>query len=337
MSKTTVRKATPLDRAVGRYLETQEEQQELGNLAVSTVNLRRYALAILTEWAHGAGIEDPAALDDSALNKWLAWMLKRRRNGKQTSRETSISYQRQAGPFLKWVKAPMGDGYKRLKGEGDRTQDDAPSPEEISRMEDACNPDDERDKLNIRLLGQSGLRVQELLNLKPSDLREGAEGISFSVRVLGKGNRREQKKERFAPVDPDVYERLRDYAGQVAKKDAEHGSADKRGFIFYSRRRTSRKKGGHIERLTRSGVDQLVRNLAETAKVSRSDYRVYPHLLRHAAISNWLLAKVPPVTVARWVGHSDLKLIMKIYAHLGLDKTYESFPVWAKKKKKSAA
>jgi hypothetical protein len=45
---------------------------------------------------------------------------------------------------------------------------------------------------------------------------------------------------------------------------------------------------------------------------------------------------VPPVTVARWAGHSDLKLIMKIYAHLGLDKTYESFPVWAKKKKSAA-
>src|SRR2546422_4810729 len=124
-----VRQETPLDKAVTRYLELQTEQQELGNLSVSTVNLRRYALAILTEWAHGAGIEDPKALDDSTLNKWLAWMLKRKRNGKQTSRETSISYQRQAGPFLKWIKAPTGDGYKPLKGEGDRTGDDAPSPE----------------------------------------------------------------------------------------------------------------------------------------------------------------------------------------------------------------
>lgn len=318
-------KETPLDSAVVRYLANEQKQIDLGNLSPNTVNLRKYALDRLLEWAHATGIEDPSALDASKLDDWSLWMLKRKRNGKLTSRETALSYGKQVKPFLKWIKSPT-DGWRGLKSAGYREKDVA-SPEEIIRMEEKCGPGNERDKLIVRLLGQSALRVQELLDLKPSDLREGVEGISFSVHVLGKGNAHEQQKERFAPVDPDVYERLKEYA----KHGRENGQ-----FIFYSRRKTSKTKGGRYERLTRSGVDQLVRNVAEAAKVSREDRRIYPHVLRHAAISNWLLAHVPPVTVARWAGHSDLKLIMKIYAHLGLDKTYESFPVWAKKKKSAA-
>jgi len=312
-------KETPLDSSVARYLAQQTEQQELGNLSVATVNLRRYALGVLLDWAHAEGIEDAADLTAERLNGWLRWMLKRKRNGKLTSRETSRSYQRQAGPFLKWAKAPT-DGFKPLKGAGYREKD-VVTPDEILKMEKACS--DERDRLIVRLLGQSALRVQELLNLRPGDLREDRVAKSYSVRVLGKGNASEQKKERLVPVDPDVYTRL--------KHEAEHGPVPGGEYIFYSRRRTSKKRGGTIERLTRSGVDQLIRNVAEAAKVSRSDRRIYPHVLRHAAISNWLLAEVPPATVARWAGHSDLKLIMTTYAHLGLDRAYEAFPVWKKK------
>src|SRR5207244_2325907 len=143
--------------------------------------------------------------------------------------------------------------------------------EEIMAMEEACRDNNERDRLIVRLLGQSALRVQELLDLKPGDLRTGAEGISYSVRILGKGNAHEQQKERHAPVQSDVFDRLTAYGARAAKQDAEHGPADKRGYIFYSRRKSSKKKGGHVERLTRSGVDQLIRNVAEAAKVSTSE------------------------------------------------------------------
>ena len=300
---------SPIDLAVARYLKDQEEQKGLGNLSPATVAQRTFALGVLRDWAYVSGVEDPKELDAAKLNDYLRWLLKRKRHGKLLSRETARSYTRAAQPFLKFVKAPT-EGFRPLKSEGYR-EEDAVTREELTRMEAASS--DERNRLIIRLLGQSALRVQEVLDLKPADLREDKLAKSYSIRVLGKGNRKEKQKERFAPVTADVFKRLKAYA--------QTGPVPGGEYIFYARR----SRGGKVQRLTRSGVDQMVRNVAEIAKVSRSDRRIYPHVLRHAAISNWLLADINPAVVARWAGHSDLKLIMSTYAHLNIDRTYDKF------------
>lgn len=303
----------PIDQAVARFLADQKEQQELGNLSPATVAQRTFALGVLLQWVHTAGategVTDINSLDAARLNDYQRWLLKRKRNGKVLSRETARSYVRAARPFLKFAKAPT-DGFRSLKSEGYREKE-AVTREELKRMEEVCG--DERDRLIIRLLGESGLRVQELLDLKPADLREDKPSKSYSVRILGKGNKSEQKKERFAPVMPDVFKRLDTYAKNGPVRGGE--------YIFYARR----SRGGKVQRLTRSGVDQMVRNVAAIAKVSRSDRRIYPHVLRHGAISNMLLGGMNPAVVARFVGHSDLKLIMSTYGHLNIDRTYDQF------------
>ncbi|PKK12945.1 MAG: hypothetical protein BUE48_021485 [Thermomonospora sp. CIF 1] len=38
-----------------------------------------------------------------------------------------------------------------------------------------------------------------------------------------------------------------------------------------------------------------------------------PHALRHAAVSTWLSAGVPPAQVAEWAGHS-VAVLLKLYA-----------------------
>lgn len=39
-----------------------------------------------------------------------------------------------------------------------------------------------------------------------------------------------------------------------------------------------------------------------------------PYDLRHAAVSTWLAAGVPPTIVAQWAGHG-VDVLLKVYAH----------------------
>jgi site-specific recombinase XerD len=182
--------------------------------------------------------------------------------------------------------------YKLPKKPG-RRQLDVLNRAEITALEGAA--DDERDKLIVRVMGDVGLRVNELLGLRREDLKDA----SRAVRVLGKGD-----KERDVPLLPPVFKRLKHYADHNGPKDAR--------YIFMSRRR----RGGKSERLTRSGVDQLVRNLAVSAGI---EHRVWPHLLRHSAFTNMLRAGINPVVVMRIAGHANLNQITGTYSHLVTD------------------
>jgi integrase/recombinase XerD len=70
------------------------------------------------------------------------------------------------------------------------------SREEIAAMEDAART--ERDKLIIRTLADTGIRVGELVKLRRSDLV--TQGRQHYLRVRGKGS-----KERLVPI-PRLYQ-----------------------------------------------------------------------------------------------------------------------------------
>src|SRR5205807_4939501 len=120
----------------------------------------------------------------------------------------------------------------------------------------------ERDKLMVRLLGDAGLRVGELLGLRCDDLIERER--NHYVRVRGKGDR-----ERLVPI-PKLWRRLRRYIDRGRPTEL---ISDR---IFVSLRRDRRT--GEYEPLTKSGVEQMVRTVAVMAGIRR---RVHPHLLRH--------------------------------------------------------
>ncbi len=76
------------------------------------------------------------------------------------------------------------------------------SSEEIQALEDAAMT--ERDKLIVRTLADTGIRVGELAKLRTADLT--TQGRQQYLRVRGEGS-----KERLVPV-PRLYARLRHYA-----------------------------------------------------------------------------------------------------------------------------
>jgi site-specific recombinase XerD len=73
-----------------------------------------------------------------------------------------------------------------------------------------------------------------------------------------------------------------------------------------------RSPGGIHERLTVSGLDQLMHSLAERAGMGK---RVYPHLLRHSFATEMLNRGMDAITLSRILGHSSLVMIQRTYAH----------------------
>lgn len=58
---------------------------------------------------------------------------------------------------------------------------------------------------------------------------------------------------------------------------------------------------------------QRARRRVLTPKIASSPLAGTPYDLRHAAVSTWLNAGVPPTDVAEWAGHS-VEVLLKIYA-----------------------
>lgn len=160
------------------------------------------------------------------------------------------------------------------------------SRDEIQRMEDVART--ERDRLIVRALADTGLRVGELVKLRLTDLV--SRGRQHYLRVRGKGS-----KERLVPI-PRLYERLRRYADRGRPREA---NGDR---LFLSLKRLPAARGGGFELLTESGVQQLVRNLAYEAGIQR---RVYPHLLRHSFITWHIQRGTHPVQLRQIVGHES--------------------------------
>lgn len=104
---------------------------------------------------------------------------------------------------------------------------------------------------------------------------------------------------REIPIPPRLVEILR---GHIER----YGVADD-GRLF----RTS--KGRPFSASAYSGVWQIARELALTPEQAASPLAARPYDLRHAAVSLWLNAGVPPTEVAQRAGHG-VDVLLRVYA-----------------------
>ena len=143
-----------------------------------------------------------------------------------------------------------------------------------------------------------------MLTLRLNDVAEVER--NHYLRVKGEGN-----KERLVPV-PRLYRRIERYAQRARPTDT---ISDR---LFLASRRSART--GEYEPLTKSGLEQMVRNLAEVAGIKK---RVYPHLLRHSYATWALNCGMNSIMLAQLLGHSSLVMIQRTYAHHTAADTYE--------------
>ncbi len=156
------------------------------------------------------------------------------------------------------------------------------TPEEAHQIIDAAA--NERDRLFLQLLWQSGARVSEAIALRLSDVnREG-------IRVLGKGG-----VERVVFVQEGLVSAILFYA-----QARELGRDD---YLFQSR------KGGHI---TKQRADQIIKDAARRANLQRT---VHAHLFRHGYAINFLNCSGRLDALQEQLGHRDINTT-RIYLRL---------------------
>lgn len=170
---------------------------------------------------------------------------------------------------------------------------------------DTDSPVGLRDRAMLELLYATGLRVSELVSLKPADL-ELAEGV---VRCFGKG-----RKERIVPVAQAAVRWVRRYLEEVRPVLAAAGRHQAEALFL-----TDAGAG-----LTRTAFWALVREYAGRAGISA---HVSPHTLRHSFATHLLAGGADLRAIQEMLGHADIGTT-QIYTHVDdshLAHTFRSF------------
>lgn len=162
---------------------------------------------------------------------------------------------------------------------------------------DRSAPDGERDYLLLALLYDTGARIQEILDLTPSDCRLASPPF---VRIRGKGRR-----ERLCPLLPQT-------ARLITRFLADPGRGADVSMPLLPNR--------HGARLTRHGAQYLLTKYLRGARASMPTLNrtgISPHTLRHTKAMHLLQAGVPLVTIKDILGHADMKST-EVYVQIDL-------------------
>jgi integrase/recombinase XerD len=160
---------------------------------------------------------------------------------------------------------------------------------------DTEDPRGHRDRTMLEVLYASGLRVSELVTLRPQavNLNQGV------VRVTGKGD-----KERLVPLGEEATVWLAEYA---------RGS---RAAILGARRSEFLFPTSRSECMTRQAFWQLIKRYALAAGIAKP---LSPHTLRHAFATHLLNHGADLRVVQMLLGHSDLSTT-QIYTHVARER-----------------
>lgn len=163
---------------------------------------------------------------------------------------------------------------------------------ELLKIPDTSKNCELRDLALLCLLYDSGIRVQELIQLNESDLMLLTNGL---VTVVGKGN-----KIRSIPISPTTTKILKTYLERRNSKNSMKA-------LFINR---------SGEKLTRAGVNYIlnkyVDKLRETFK-GTLPMKVSPHILRHSKATHLLFKGVNLIYIRDFLGHASITTT-EIYA-----------------------
>jgi integrase/recombinase XerD len=178
-----------------------------------------------------------------------------------------------------------------------------------------------RNRMMLILLYDTGVRVQELVDLRVSDLQLQAKN-PFII-VTGKGS-----KTRSVPLMDKTVSHLREY---LKRFHAEDGAARP---LFYSER------SGEPHKLSTDAVAVILKTYGNIARRTCAEVpeRVHPHLFRHTRAMDLYRAGMPLSYVAEFLGHvsvnttdiyasADVGMLRKAVEKAGPESAEQS-PVW---------
>ena len=155
-----------------------------------------------------------------------------------------------------------------------------------------------RDAFMMLFLYRTGIRVQELMDIKLTDIRLGGHP---SVTVCGKG-----AKVRSIPLREDTVKHLKHYLEYFHYGKSMYSN----DYLFYTVR------NGIEKRMTEDNVRYIVRKYGISAKKECLEVpdNVHPHLFRHSLAMSLYQNGVDLSLVSQWLGHSCVETTL-IYAH----------------------
>ena len=163
--------------------------------------------------------------------------------------------------------------------------------DKLLAVPDTSTPRGLRDKALIEVLYATGLRVSELIAVRPNDLHLD-EGY---LTCVGKGD-----KERIVPLGQDAVNWVRKYVSDGRPRLARRGSP----WLFVNAR-----DGGALSRV---GFWKVLKEYGVKAGVTRE---LSPHVLRHSFATHLLERGADLRSIQMMLGHSDLSTT-QIYTHV---------------------
>ncbi len=267
-------------------------------LSLMTVDSYRCDLGLLCsfleESSAGNGEVSLDSLDDDHLLLFVIWL-----NARGDSKRTLARRLSCMRGFLSWCSEHnyvRGNPAAQLEGPKlPKLLPNVLSRDEVMRL--LAAPDGHtrlgmRDKAMLEFMYAAGLRVSEVVELKPLDL----DFQKNMVRIFGKG-----RKERLVPFHNRAASVMEAYLKNIRPEF--HPREDN---VFLNR---SGKK------LTRQGIWKIIRRYAELAHIERD---ISPHTLRHTFATHLLEGGADLRTVQMLLGHSDL-MATEFYTHVRTD------------------
>jgi len=181
--------------------------------------------------------------------------------------------------------------------------------EQVDRLlslPDISSPFGLRDKAMLELLYATGLRVSELVNVKPADINAD---MGF-IRCFGKGS-----KERIVPIGKKALDAFSDYMINGRPKLIQKTDP---GYAFLGNKGTV---------ITRQGFWKIIKRYGAMLNVD-----ITPHTMRHSVATHLLENGADLRIVQEFLGHSDISTT-QIYTHLTrsrLRTVYDSYHPRAK-------
>jgi integrase/recombinase XerD len=158
---------------------------------------------------------------------------------------------------------------------------------------DVATPRGVRDRALIELLYATGMRVSELVGLRPADVNLEASYLTCS----GKGD-----KQRIVPIGDEAARWVRQYIREARLRLLGKRSSPR---LFVNAR-------GGGPGLTRVGFWKILKGYATQAGLSRA---LSPHMLRHSFATHLLERGADLRAIQMMLGHADLSTT-QIYTHV---------------------
>jgi integrase/recombinase XerC len=159
-----------------------------------------------------------------------------------------------------------------------------------------------RDQLILELLYGTGIRLSELLGIRPDDVSLAAR----TVRVTGKGN-----KQRIVPLNPTLVTVLTSYIAFRQREFGAEGNA-------HSALLVTDKGEPLYEKLVYRTVKHYLSQITTAAS------QQHPHVLRHSFATHLLNKGADLNAIKELLGHANLAAT-QVYTHLSIDKLKSVF------------